>query len=86
MKGTLASPIHHAHAAHSECPHSTHEPQAIDAGQVPMEHYAYGSRGPAAMDAFMADSGFIKTVYAVRGASCVAACGAREWGGQGRLK
>jgi glucose-6-phosphate 1-dehydrogenase len=36
---------------------------AIDKGQVPLELYEYGSRGPASVDNWSSDSGYIKTDY-----------------------
>ncbi|PNW70574.1 hypothetical protein CHLRE_17g725550v5 [Chlamydomonas reinhardtii] len=36
---------------------------AIDAGAVPLHPYPYGSRGPAAVDQFITDSGYVRTEY-----------------------
>uniref|UniRef100_A0A7S0UPW7 Glucose-6-phosphate 1-dehydrogenase n=1 Tax=Polytomella parva TaxID=51329 RepID=A0A7S0UPW7_9CHLO len=35
--------------------------QAIDKGEVPLEKYAYGSRGPESLNDFVAGSGFVKS-------------------------
>ncbi|KAG2501354.1 hypothetical protein HYH03_001144 [Edaphochlamys debaryana] len=36
---------------------------AVDAGGVPLHPYPYGSRGPAAVDPFINDSGYVRTEY-----------------------